>query len=318
MIHKYVGLLLQVESERTGRTDARLSSEDFAGVVEARLDDVGHQGEERANLKRDIIEAATDRLVFLVGLEADEVGFEIRSLQEYMAAEGLMAGSDIDVRNRLREIAPSANWRNVFLFAAGKCAAEREDLLDTIYAICLNLNDDPDDEVAQRTLAGSQLALDLLEDTPIKQQPKTARSLARIAIRLLDSSPSEQQVRLGDLYNPVLELIYRDEITNRLKQIDFYRRLGALACLIRLVEDNVAWATAFKDEQWPINLTEQHALLKINRLARGSMWLQSKFVDIIPRLHPTDVYELVNNEAPLSIRREDGSTPTWEAPWESS
>ena len=40
---------------------------------------------------------ALNRLVFLVGLEEDRIGFEIRSLQEFMAAEALMNGGDEQV-----------------------------------------------------------------------------------------------------------------------------------------------------------------------------------------------------------------------------
>jgi hypothetical protein len=79
-IHYRVGLLLQIESEFSGRTGVRLSHDRFAALVEARLEEEGHEGKELEELKQQIIEAATDRLVFLVGVEANEIGFEIRSL----------------------------------------------------------------------------------------------------------------------------------------------------------------------------------------------------------------------------------------------
>jgi hypothetical protein len=69
-IHADTAFMLQVASEHTGTTDARLS----------------------------------------------QTGFEIRSLQEFMAAEGLMDGSDRHVELRLRQLAPVSHWRNVFLF----------------------------------------------------------------------------------------------------------------------------------------------------------------------------------------------------------
>ena len=309
-IHKHVGLLLQVESESSGKTDARLSAIDFSAVVEARLRNAGHEGEECERLKESIIEAATDRLVFLVGLEADEVGFEIRSLQEFMAAEGLMAGSDIDIRNRLRGIAPNANWRNVLLFAVGKISAERDHLLDAIYAICMELNEDEEDKVARTILAGSQLALDLLEDTPIKQQPNNARNLARIALRLLDIPPSEHHVRIGDLYQSALEAVYREELTIRLRHVDFDERLGALTCLIRLIDADVQWANNFKDEQWPEEADKQLGLLKINDIAEGQKWLQSKIVDIIPSHSPKNLYPFFVF-GQLTTKRSDGSRPSW-------
>ena len=59
-------------------------------------------------LKDRIIDAAANRLVFLVGLEAGQVGFEIRSLQEYMAAEAIMTGKQDNIQERLRRFASAS------------------------------------------------------------------------------------------------------------------------------------------------------------------------------------------------------------------
>ena len=288
-IHRRVGLLLQVESERPGESEAMLTSEEFRVVVDARLEERGHGAEERARLLHEIVEAASARLVFLVGLEENRVGFEIRSLQEFMAAEALMAGNDLDVRKRLRAIAPVASWRNVFLFAAGKCSVEREDLLDTIYTICDELNEDADDEPAQATLAGSQLALDLLEDIPIRQQPNDARVLARKALRLLDLPPSNLQERLAGLYDPLLEPIYREELTRRLELADPRQRLGAWACLIRLFDAGVAWAKELDRQYWPGEPSEMLDLLKVHTFVNGGLWTLEKLIIALPKVTPADL-----------------------------
>ena len=114
-IHNQVGLILQIDSERTGRTDAKLSRDRFVSLVEARLEAEGHAGKRLSTLAQDIVEAASQRLVFLVEVESEQIGFEIRSLQEFMAAESLMDGADQRIRKRLREIALIPFWRNVFL-----------------------------------------------------------------------------------------------------------------------------------------------------------------------------------------------------------
>jgi hypothetical protein len=106
-IHSQVAVLLQLESERAGSAEARMNTERFARIVSARLEDEGHSGEALRSLKARIIEAAGNRLVFLVGLQEGQVGFEIRSLQEFMAAEALMDGGDLSVQERLRRLAPS-------------------------------------------------------------------------------------------------------------------------------------------------------------------------------------------------------------------
>ena len=86
-IHNRVGLLLQIDSERSGSTDAKFSTQRFMSLVKKRLEEEGHEGDGLRDLTQQILDAAAQRLVFLVGLESDKVGFEIRSLQEFMAAE---------------------------------------------------------------------------------------------------------------------------------------------------------------------------------------------------------------------------------------
>jgi hypothetical protein len=262
-IHYRVGLLLQIEGESSGRTDARLSTARLTEIIRGRLVEEEHNEAEVKVLQEKITKAAAERLVFLAGVEADRVGFEIRSFQEFMAAECLMEGDDKSVRERLREIAPIAYWRNVFLFAAGKCFAERQHLRDIILALCDEMNEDPDDEAFRVTLAGSQLALDLLEDGPARRQPKYAQALARKALRLLDLQPNDYHKRLGELYEPGLEHVYREEVEQRLSLSNFKQRLGGWACLSHLIEFGVSWADEIVKTNWPDLREEKLELLSI-------------------------------------------------------
>ena len=219
-IHRRVGLLLQIESEKAGGTEARLTLDQFSQMVEEYLREEGHEAEEIKDLKTRIIDAAGYRLVFLVGLEEGQVGFEIRSLQEFMAAEGLMEGDDGKVQDRLREVAMSLHWRNVFLFAAGRVFEERQYLRDTIESICFNMNDDPDDETMRLTLAGSELALDLLEDGPARRQPKKRGSLTRLALQLLQIPDWRIPQRLASVFLPATSPIYVQELDKYLNGLD--------------------------------------------------------------------------------------------------
>ena len=282
-IHQRVGLILQTKSERSGETDARLSRQDFETVVADRLNEEGHEGMERDDLQRQITEAATDRLVFLVGLQDDQVGFEIRSLQEFMAAEALMDGREDVVRNRLREIAPISNWRNVFLFAAGKCFAERQDLRDTIHTICAELNDSVADEVTSATLEGSQLAADLLEEGVVRTQPKYARLLTRLAVRALSLVPAPIHQRLANLYDPAFDTLYRDELTQHFESSDFYRSLGAWDCLTRLMTSGIAWAQLLGDRYWPAIDDQKMTVLRVTAGIKDEGWKLPKLIETIPR-----------------------------------
>jgi hypothetical protein len=310
VIHRHVGLQLQVESERSGRTDARLSTTRFAEIVEARLHTEGYAGDELAALRNKIIDAATTRLVFLVGVEADEVGFEIRSLQEFMAAEGLMGDNDHQVQQRLREIAPIISWRNVFLFAAGKCFAERQYLRYTVQAICAQLNDDPDDHVAQSALAGSHLALELLEDGPARRQPNFARSLARLALRLLDLPPADYHFRLADLYEPNLEPVFREELERRLVAGNTEQTFGAWACLIPLIEAGVSWAEELGNRRWSTGSTNQaNLLLWLFGREKGEKWSLSKLIDTLPHCSPSALS--YGHHVSYGTQRIDTPKPDW-------
>ena len=245
-IHQRVGLHLQVDSERRGTAEPRLSSAEFRQVVVARLREEGYSGPDLETLATEIMDAAAERLVFLVGMESDRVGFEIRSLQEFMAAEALMNGGDQLVGARLRSIAAVPHWRNVFLFAAGKCFADRQDLRDTVYTICCELNEAVGQGVEKAVLAGSRLALELLEDGAPRRQPKYRRMLSRLALRLIELPPSRAHARIADQYDASddseIERMYRELLSRALCHSAQERRLGAWATLLSLIWLGVPWA----------------------------------------------------------------------------
>ena len=195
----------------------------------------GHSGSSLATLKAQIIDAAANRLVFLVGLELGQVGFEIRSLQEFMAAEGITDGSDAMIQDRLRAIAATSHWRNVFLFAAGKCFSERRHLRDTIQALCAELNENPDMESFRVLHVGSELALDLLEDGPARKVPITAGPLTRLAIQLL-GTPFNDVLRLVNICEEGTRYIFEEDLRERMLGPANSQRPEWWACLAALIE----------------------------------------------------------------------------------
>ncbi|NEU81251.1 hypothetical protein, partial [Nostoc sp. UIC 10630] len=293
IIHKRVGILLQIESEKSGRTDARLSSERFAEIVEDRLIEEEHDEKERNALKKQIIEAAANRLVFLVGLELDEVGFEIRSLQEFMASEALMDGNEQVVSSRLEEIASIPNWRNVFLFAVGKCFTERQYLRDKIYFICAALNET--DEICSFSLAGSQLALDIIEDGSSRRQPKYLRMFTRLALKLLDIPFESSQIQLADAYVNELEPVYKDELEKRVITQDISRNLRAWMCLIQLADTGIDWAKNLCYRYWPqeesqkLDILQDYFKLVSLPFSLEESWAFLKFKELLPEISPSSL-----------------------------
>jgi hypothetical protein len=273
-IHHRVGLELQIESERTGRTDARLSRERFAAIVQSRLESEGYVGSDLENLFRGITDAATQRLVFLVGLEADEVGFEIRSLQEFMAAEALMDGGDAKVAERLKMIAPISYWRNVFLFAAGKCFAIRQHLRDIVASVCDNLNEEG--ELEHMAMVGSELALDLVRDGTARQHPKYQSRLARLACRLVARPGGPVHLLLANAHEESTDVVFREELPIKSLGEVGSDISGALLTSGLLAIKDVPWATDFADRNWPKDIFQRFALLRRLRRSGHHPWLESK------------------------------------------
>jgi hypothetical protein len=250
-IHHRVGLLLQVESESAEQAESQISRERFTEVVKARLreEELDHGDE---GLVRQIIDTAMDRLVFLVGLEADQVGFEIRSLQEFMAAEALLHGGDGTVEQRLRAIAPLPTWRNTFLFAAGRCFADLQHLRDTVHTISAELNDlGGGDPLTSLVLPGSGLAIDLLTDGVAQRQPRYGRLLAREALRIIRRPPGELNDRLAEVYQEALGEVYETELRTGLAFESFHDTLGAWRTLAVLAARGVDWAAELLKTRLP-------------------------------------------------------------------
>ncbi len=162
------------ESELRERTEKRLLKE---------TEDAGRA----AFLAGQLIDAATDRLVLLVAPDAGYVGFEIRSLQEYMAARALISGPEADIIPRLEALAPSSSWRNTWLLAAAGIFPTkphlRGDLLNALRAL------DSRDEVTMTLAPGARLAMELLDEGITRQHPRFHSLLVDHATTLIGQVP---------------------------------------------------------------------------------------------------------------------------------
>ncbi len=305
-IHGRVGLRLQIESEKTGQTSARLSLADLHGIVDRRLDEAGFDADKRNQLATQIIQAAGERLVFLVGVREGQIGFEIRSLQEFFAAEAILDGADKEVTERLKAVAPIPHWRNVFLFAASRCNSERQYLRNNIVGICGDLNSG-DDPSCRLTRAGSVLALDLLQDLAADKQPSSARQLARIAWDLAELPASDLHRRLASTYGPAVDEVFRQEMERRLP-LDVGRvGDGSWAIALPMVQAGIAWAAETAAKHWP---QDQNAQIEIlTGLATNlttPRWLLEKAVELIPKANL-----ILAMEVALRGSLKDISGPPW-------
>jgi hypothetical protein len=195
-LHDQVGLLLQRRAEHAGDAEALLPNQELHDLAMRRLHEQGYADAERDRLAAGLVKAATDRLVLLVPKAQGAVGFEVRSLQEYMAARALVVDDDPTVLQRLEQLAPSAHWRNTWLLAAGRTFALREHLRDRI----VTLLDDVDaaDLLSLLVVPGARLAIDVLNDDIAAQAPRYRRLFATRALAQLQFPPDTAVRGLAD------------------------------------------------------------------------------------------------------------------------
>ncbi|MGW4700412.1 NACHT domain-containing protein [Streptomyces sp. NPDC004285] len=210
-IHADIGLLLQTKSERSGDTESRLTRSELDVLISARLQDEGFKGEQLQSLTAAISTAALDRLVLLVPSRSDEVSFEIRSLQEFWAADAIMNCPESDIPDRLRAMSVSAHWRNVLLFALGNIFEKRKVLRDAVVTLVAELNSSSEQygHLQRRVLTGSRLAVEILRDG-MARAPRYESTLLEQALRVLDLPLSGHVSMLASSISPEGMSVARD------------------------------------------------------------------------------------------------------------
>jgi hypothetical protein len=185
-LHEAVGLTLQVRAETSGDSHALLPLRDLHKLTEARLLDLGYEpGADTRTLTENIMTAATKRLVLLVPDAGDTVAFEVRSLQELMAARALGDGTDEEIRDRMIRTAASPHWRNTWVFAAGRVFAEGADSRRDLVIDIVETIDRRPAWPSWLCPIGPELAADLLDDGLATATPKWQRRLIDVALRSL-------------------------------------------------------------------------------------------------------------------------------------
>jgi hypothetical protein len=190
-LHEVIGATLQVRSEGARDSHARLSMTEVRRIADERLRSIGYDDDiERRRLTDEMVQAATRRLVLLVPGGTDTVGnetvmFEVRSLQELMAARRLSQGGDTEILTRLRALAPSPHWRNTWVFMAGRLFSEPLKSRWNLVTDVLATYDSSTDWPGWLTPVAPGIAAELLDDGLAATKPKWQRHLLDIALRAL-------------------------------------------------------------------------------------------------------------------------------------
>jgi energy-coupling factor transporter ATP-binding protein EcfA2 len=293
-IHRRVGLLLQTEGENAGGAAARMSRDRLQEVAGVVLQEDEIDEDKRHDLVKRIVDAAEFRLVFLVEPEPGSFGFEIRSLQEFMAAWALTQGPDAAVEARLLQIAKAPLFRNVLLFAASRLFSDRASSRDMFAErICPAVDADAGDAVARIAKAGAQLALEVLEEGSAQLQPKRARALMERAVALLDFPPGIEHARLARAATPDTAPVLQSAIQGRLGAgtgDETAAVLSAWVCLVEATNLDAAWAERIANEWWDNLKAPSRVLTACNEadMLLGR-WIVSKIETAPERFEPNSI-----------------------------
>ncbi|MFJ5229639.1 NACHT domain-containing protein [Kitasatospora sp. NPDC088391] len=189
-MHQYVGLTLQSRATLDGELDSVMPEEE---LHERALDRLVGETEDPAlarKLTSTLFAAATERLVLLVAPDAGRTGFEVRSLQEFMAAKALISGPEDEILPRLQRLAASPAWNNTWLLAAAGLFSHRPHLRDGVLAVLRAL--DTESRAAMTLRPGAYLAADLLGDDFATAHPRHHRLLVGHAVEVLEGPPGPQ------------------------------------------------------------------------------------------------------------------------------
>jgi len=183
------------------------------------------------------------------------IAFDVRSLQEFMAAAQITAAANVSFVERLRVIAGCTHWRHVFRIAASKIfsVAELGHFRGDVLGIChaLDLGDLGEDQRMVRT--GAKLALDLLDDGVGASAPQFAKQLLRRALALLDLGPSAFQRRLLSHFSSDISEIFQEELVVRIQQGSTLPARGAWKALFGMLSIDAAWAENLILRYWPFD-----------------------------------------------------------------
>ncbi|VTT98878.1 Putative NTPase, NACHT family OS=Pseudomonas syringae pv. syringae B64 GN=PSSB64_0553 PE=4 SV=1 [Gemmataceae bacterium] len=262
-LHHDVGFWLQSRGEVAGQDAVSLPAAQFRELARVYLSDHGYEGTELDRLVDTIVGAAGRRLVFLTSRVEGELAFEVRGLQEYMASECLMTGNRELFRARILAIAPHHYWRNVFLFAVGKCFADAQSrhLQDDVRILCEDLNDSSG-HLLSITKSGSALALAILEGGAVADNRAHARHLAKIMLELLPLAATRPEGprqltlprRMAGAYRDHLKSVYISNIELYLGQTNRELSQGAWQLAILLTEQRNEQASALVKKYWPSDI----------------------------------------------------------------
>ena len=168
-----------------------------------------------------------------------------------MAAEHCFDGSDECVRETINVLAPFSYWRNVFLFIAGRIFFEKENLTDSLVAVCDRLNEPFTDRAHGFIVTGSRLAFAILKDGAARNQPENSRVLARRAAQLLENQALQGVPDFSSLFDTEAANVLKESLTTQITLDQVVFNQAAWSVCLELVKANQQFAVALLTDYFP-------------------------------------------------------------------
>jgi hypothetical protein len=324
-LHRHAGFILQLAAESSGSATPFLTADEFRALATATLLKDGYDSDAVIEGSTHLVRIATERLVLLRARTQGQIAFDVRSLQEFMAAAEITSKPEFIIK-RLRAIALSAHWRHVFRIAASKVfsVGDFEDFQGEVVSICHSIDNGDLGDDARLSRAGAKLALDLISDGVSAAVPFYHMLLFRRALAILDLPPSLLDSRLIHSLTPVTLPIFREETHTRIQQQNTFAAHAAWVAVFR--------ASAVTDEfetlivsNWPVRDVDLAVSIirdldmpplspSVVRLLRESQWNAGPVavLDIIASLgrrRALDGDRITNWRSAIVIPLELGLTP---------
>jgi hypothetical protein len=291
-IHHRAGLILQADSEIAGSAGSALDHKRFRSLLRSYLDKQGFSGVDLTKRVDELMKVALERLVLLSTREEGTISFDVRSLQEFMAAAALTSDGPAAIDARLNHLAGLSHWEHVVLIAASRCFAE--DAFHHCRANVVNVARLVETEATQMLVrTGASLALDLFADGIGIDHPGYRRQLATHALELLEKGPVDFEVPLALLWEPATEDLVGTVVTQRLGEGGTAAALAAWQILFEISSRGSADATTLLERNWPGKLENASEICEQARLPLDSPSIVHKIESVLKVVGPARASRIV-------------------------
>lgn len=260
-IHYLLGNKLQLLSQNEENSSSYINLENFKKLVQDYF--VEQELDTLTNKKYtdQIMEAITDRLVFITENQEKKIGFAIRSTQEYFSAMyNVHNKRDEDVNNNIRIISKSIYWRNVFIFMLGYIAKNKGYLLDSLDSYIGELNgSDVDFEIetiSKTSRYGTLLSLDILSESILSSWPKQENKFIKHLQEITNVNSSNDIEHILLTLKPKIVENLTNILLKSLSSNELYIRINCWKIISILSKNDLSYYEKFLP-YWPTETNEE-------------------------------------------------------------